>query len=306
MIKTREPQNEYIFPEKEAYRESVWSTFAKHIAPSTARVLFYPGRHGLEIPIALKHGFKEENLIACEMNKALLINSEWRKIYPQVRLYGTPLLRTIERLESDKIKLDAVNLDYCSNLCQPIFTDVKELLKSKCVKWPFFIAVTMLKGREWCEFADIARMICPQEDGTIDRIGVVMALIRSWNYLVKPILNKEYRSDNKFMNYGIFGVTTEQWLKDEWRRFFDLHHNEVKTLIGLDTLRCEAKTLKEFQCYSDAFITGRRSLKEQEQKYSERFRCWPQRKMYYLTPEYDSIRDVITLDNIPWQRRNRA
>lgn len=295
------PQNEYYFAEKELYRETIWGTFAKHTNTSTAKVLFFPGKHGLEIPVALSNGFHEENLIACEENKALLVNSEWRKKYPKVKLYGSPLKRTIERIEKHGIKLDALNLDYCSNLSQSIFDDLSTLLKSDILAWPVTIAITMLKGREWCELADLARLLCAQESGSVDRVGIIVRLIKSKGYYVQSILSDEYRSDTKYMSYGILKVANDKWLRGEWRKFFDSHYPDVKTLIGLDGLRCNAKSREEYDSYSEAFTHGRQELKIQKEVYSETLKDWSADLMFF--PEYDSVRSYIELDIIPSNRR---
>ena len=143
-----EPLNQYQFKEKQEYREVVWDTLASNLDVSSAKVLFFPGRHGLEIEVALKHGFKEENLIACEENKAILATAAWRKQYPRIRCYGTKLSRTVERLAKDGLILDAANLDYCSNLCTAVFNDLRALHSGAIFGKSFILALTVLKGRD--------------------------------------------------------------------------------------------------------------------------------------------------------------
>jgi hypothetical protein len=76
----RAPKAGYDFPAKSEYREQIWQTFVEHIPdPTQAQVAFFPGPEGLEIPVALKYGFKLENLHAIEAEK---IEMPWRNTLP--------------------------------------------------------------------------------------------------------------------------------------------------------------------------------------------------------------------------------
>ena len=206
LLKVREPENQYQFKEKERYREVVWDAFSKNVKDvATAKVLFFPSRHGAEIPIALRHGFKEENLIACDSVAAVIANAEWHRQYPAIKCYGSSLARTIERLKNEGVKLDAANLDLCSNLCSQIFSDLDQLFNSDITNYTFTFALTMLKGRENQSLADVARLSFELSDGTIDRLDIVKAYIEQRLVIsCKTLLKSEYRSDTKMMCYGIF------------------------------------------------------------------------------------------------------
>ena len=103
--KIRAPKTGYNFEEKNKYRHKVWSTFAEKLDVSSAIVLFLPSKEGLEIPIALSYGFKEENLIAVDDCPAVIAASKWRKEYPKIKFYGNSLSRAGERIKQDDICL---------------------------------------------------------------------------------------------------------------------------------------------------------------------------------------------------------
>lgn len=204
-----EPNDEYLSPQKAEYREAVWACFAEAVPDvATAKVLFFPGRHGLEVPVALRHGFQEGNLIACEENAAILATAKWRKEYPAVRCYGTTLSRTIDRLVTDKVRLDAANLDFCSNLCGAVLADIRKLVDSEI--WAdtrLLLAITLLKGREDTALVDIAKLSFASANGTADRIGIIKAFIASQLYVdCEVLLQGEYRSASKNMVYGALAL----------------------------------------------------------------------------------------------------
>lgn len=268
-MKIREPENQYDFEAKRQYREAVWRTFAENVRDvGTAKVLFFPGRHGFEIEVALRHGFKEENLIACEENPAIIATAQWRQHYPKIRCYGTPLLRTLERLNAEGVILDAANLDFCSNVCRAVLDDLHGLLE-KQTRWPLTIAVTLLKGRESTALVDIGRLVCRQANGSLDRILLVRKILQNpWRYLTKPIISAEYRSKSKNMAYGVFQVATNTWLEEEFVSSVVFPNNaEVEALLELDAQIFSPQSFKQYQRLREEFYQRRSVLQETAHKF---------------------------------------
>lgn len=246
-IKAREPRDQYQSEEKQAYREKVWITFADNLPDKeNAKILFFPGRHGLEIEVALKNGFREENLIACEENAAILATAVWRKKYPKIRCYGNKLQRTIERLKEDKIVLDAANFDYCSNLCTAVFDDFSKLRNTDIINPRLFVlSVTLFKGRESRALVDIARLVFREPHGkascllrnnkAIDRIRILWAFLEHELGMSCYLLyQSEYQSATKRMCFGIFTVKSlKEILSKAWATFYEDIDTKILKEISL-------------------------------------------------------------------------
>jgi len=280
-VKAREPANQYQFEEKQEYRETVWKILAENVkAASTASVLFFPGRHGSEIKIALRYGFQEENLIACEENAALLATAKWRKSYPNIKCYGNKLSRTIERLAVDKVKLDAVNLDYCSNLCTAVIDDLRKLLNYGVTQPNMILAITLLKGRENRTTMDIARLVFKEATGAVDRIGLIQSLLTSWNYWTQCLLKSEYRSNTKNMVFGLFVVVTAEWVKHQFQKFYESCVNEVDALLQLDDEVLMPQSFESYQALQKQFADRQYALKIKYQEFKDTF-CLMKHSSYF-------------------------
>lgn len=268
-----EPTHEYLNNEKAQYRESVWAAFAEAVPdPSTANVLFFPGRHGLEIPVALRYGFSEENLIACDENAAILATAKWRKEYPAMRCYGTKLKRTIERLAADGIVLDAIALDYCSNLCTAVISDLRQILLTQGDT--LIIAITLLKGREDRALADIARLAFHQPHGPMDRMAIIQALFASWDFRSRSLLNSEYRSGSKNMTYGVFTVKAISAIKREHMDCLEAYAAEIDALLDLDEVVIYAETAAEHRALKHEFWGRREVISDAWDAISHHYSGW--------------------------------
>ena len=212
------PKNLYDFPEKDGYRETIWGTFAKELNPSTAKILFFPGKQGLEIEVALGYGFKEESLIACDRSKALIATAQWHKQYPQIRCYGSELSRTIDRLAEDDIIIDGINLDYCSNLCGEVLDDLIKVLNYivKKKNHNLLLAITLLKGRESSALTAIAKLVFKEASGAVDRVSLVRSFLMASGFYTMTILNSDYRSNTKNMSYGVLSIQSESSVQSWW------------------------------------------------------------------------------------------
>jgi hypothetical protein len=273
-IQERGPKKGYDFPEKQAYRETVWGHFAENVPDvSKAKVLFLPGKEGLEIPIALGLGFKEENLIACDDNPALIAAASWRRQYPAIRCYGSSLIRTVDRIRTDRIKIDAANLDFCSNLSTAVLVSVHQLLMGGIVKQSCLLAITVLKGREGAALAAIARLAFHDEGNCVDRVAVMEHYIANMQpYLVRLIAKGEYRSQTQSMIWGVMGVGSKEWVLDEWERFWASRLSRIEELESLDE-RITSDTINSttFHALQEEFIGKQNALKDEEKSWWDSF-----------------------------------
>jgi hypothetical protein len=156
----REPSGGYDFPAKDKYRWLVWGAFAEYLDNvSMAKIVFFPGKKGLEIPIALSLGFREENLIAVDNSAALLASAKWRSKYPLVRIYGNELSRAVERMKADGVSVNAANLDFCNALSDESIGQFLSFIHGGVLKWGGVVSVTMLRGRDSAGILALARKI---------------------------------------------------------------------------------------------------------------------------------------------------
>lgn len=245
--KRRGPSSGYDFAEKQEYRNIVWDIFAENVYDvSTANVVFMPSKEGLEIPVAIARGFREENLIAVDDNAAMIAASAWRKKYPQVKFYGNRLSRASERISNDGLVISAANLDLCGNLSWPMLKETKQFIENIRVYGDPTIAITMLKGRDSTAVNTLADMILSGDNFEFDkRIHVLMEYVsdnRRSNYPI-PLGGGEYHSGKQKMCYGVFKVYMRYFLNIKAKEYADYLDTFSKKLAamerGADILREE-------------------------------------------------------------------
>jgi len=250
------PKGGYNFEEKQKYRKQIWDTFAKELNPETAVVAFLPSKEGFEIPIALKRGFKEENLIAIDKNPALIACAGWRKEYPKVKFYGSNIIRATERILNDKINIDAVNLDLCGNLSLTMMQMVKKIVDENIKSIPnkkLIVAITMFEGREQHAINYMADIIIesskpinhlyngfntntPEINGInlSKRLYVLLYDIFSKNDNIEKIqgLNAGHYINNSRskMAWGIFSFLTAEFLKKLAQNWYNENANKIKDI----------------------------------------------------------------------------
>ena len=214
------PNGGYDFPNKEKYRQDVWRCFAENVNDvDTAKVGFLPSKEGLEIPVALSFGFREENLYAIDKNAALLATAPWRKTYPNVNIYGSELARAGERMVKDGVFLDAVNLDLCGNLSVPMVSAITGLMGSGVVcDSGIVFSITALKGRETKEMSLILGLLADLSGGvelsSMSRPCVMASVALSSGFGAELLIDKEYKSaSGVVMQYSVFGALNSTGIK---------------------------------------------------------------------------------------------
>ena len=205
------PSNDYDFSEKQRYREDIWSNVKEHLKvhPSKAKVIFFPSKHGFEIPLILKKGFKEENLYAVERDKDVVkfaFSDGWKKQYPNIKYYHKEATEFIE-LASEKIKFDVVILDICNNFSIHLIKEMTNIFEQPFFNDGCIFSTTLIHGRENGEMAALVRIFSKERyDKAIDRMGLLMSYISNLFCIrydvIKP--NSLYRSGGGNMCYGIY------------------------------------------------------------------------------------------------------
>lgn len=137
----------YTYPEKDEYREQVWSMMAQELNPETARVILFPSKEGYEIATAIKYGFREENLIAVEKDGSMIYQSEWASKCPNVRSMNMHLSEAVDQLNAEGVHVDAINFDSCSNFSAYLLNEVRSIKKLPAGS-DLVVGLTMIKGRE--------------------------------------------------------------------------------------------------------------------------------------------------------------
>ncbi len=219
---TKGPIEGYDFEEKKRYREKIWGCFARKLNPKTAVVMFMPSKEGLEIPIALSLGFKEENLVAVDDCPAVIAASKWRKEYPKIRFYGNDIARAGERMREEGVGLDAANLDLCSNLNKKVIDQVFGFIHSGCLYGDALIALTMMRGREQTSVNLLADLyIEAKKFGNFmdfeKRLRIVFSFIEEKlkeQVVFREVLSGEYKSRRVTMAYGVVRFIHLKYLKD--------------------------------------------------------------------------------------------
>lgn len=333
MEKSIEPKHGYLTEQKAEYRRNIYKEIGLLLGDSVKdkKLLFLPHTNDEEIKEALLVGFREENMYACNDNAAILATSAWRKNYPNINIFGSRLGRAIERLRSDGIVIDVANLDLCTNISQEMFNDISALIRSNLNR-DMVIGLTLLKGRESAAEATLARMLYPNIDGTINRIKIVLNyIIKSFRVKGKIILNKEYKSGNQVMCYGLFHIVNIEYIEKCNYDIFDELLNKVDDVLKIDnelrslstisdyvdrennfkgqSSRRDKEYIKELSrrvAMRDSFLDERAKLKQElrEKQDIVSFRDYDSESREYICAMggHVSVRKFIEMENTPCRR----
>jgi len=153
IIKRRAPKQGYTTDIKDKYREDVWSYLAPKILPKLAlnnslKVLLLPSKEGFEIDVAIRHGIKENQIVAIDENAAIIATSSWRKKYPRVNFFASKVSEVGKKIEKKGWTLIAANLDFCNIFSQELIDETNSFLNTAPITEDFTFLITMGKGRE--------------------------------------------------------------------------------------------------------------------------------------------------------------
>ena len=151
-VEVRGPDGGYDIPEKENYRNAVWSVLApatkRFLSDDRAVWLILPSREGLEIEVAVKFGIPPERIVCVDKSAALIATSKWRKTWPQCRFYACDVADVGEKLKRDGLVIAGANLDLCGNFSEENISTIEGFVSNA----PRFdggaVCITMMKGRE--------------------------------------------------------------------------------------------------------------------------------------------------------------
>lgn len=244
MKKATAPKGGYDFEAKSTYREQIWKVFKDRLQPD-AKIAFLPSKEGLEIPIALSCGFKEENLYAIDKNPAILASAKWRKTYPKVNVIGLEVGRSGCKLKDNGINISAANLDLCGNLSRDMINNIGNFIHSDCINGDGLIAINLLKGRESSEVNEMAEILFKYLKKSVPnmqkRNGTVMSIAVEGYGTITPIKSGEYKSGPIVMSWSVCQVFGDQFFQEveddriRWAR--DFYSKKIAELLpGIDKL----------------------------------------------------------------------
>lgn len=232
------PKSGYDFEAKSKYREHVWQTFAERIGKrliSSAKVMLMPSSEGLEIPVAIKHGFLEENIFAIDRSAAILATAKWRAKYPRVRIYAGELGHAMKRIAADGHKVMAANYDLCGPFSKTMIDAVTGAAESGALHPCCVVAITMLKGREdAAAIAALGLLSEKYEDPRIDCLFDIHA--KRARRISASLAKAEYKSGPQTMTYCIAETYDYDFAVAE----IEERHNNLAQLHDyvLESFRC--------------------------------------------------------------------
>lgn len=274
--KVRAPKGGYDFEEKRRYREHVWSKFAGIGHDDYMKVLFFPSKEGLEIPIALSKGFKQCNLIAVDEDYDVINNSKWHKEYPDIKTYCGKLSELIPIMEKDKLKFNFANLDFCYNLNQEIMHEFKVFVCSDLISDFCTISLTVMNGRESTATNTLANLLSENMYLGIGRnyskddfgfknkrlsavVGNSISELNNINRYLSFTEDEDYMSGNTKMSYGFMSIIDDEAAKEQVVcdvKTNDLAINRVKSLKSFWEQDNEFKTVTVGCPYARYFVVN--------------------------------------------------
>jgi hypothetical protein len=150
----RAPKEGYDFGNKRQYRREVWSVFRlfAHTDRFRARVLLMPSAEGDEIEVALRNGFRLENMVIVDRNPAIVATLN-RRYGNRMQAMGCDVVRAAERLVAAGQWVNIANLDLCGHTGSS--ADVaRQFVDTGVFGECGMLAVTCLKGRETASTMD--------------------------------------------------------------------------------------------------------------------------------------------------------
>ena len=231
------PKQGYDYPLKAQYRADVWSAIATQLGPKKvpiAKVAILPSSEGLEIPLLLQLGFREENIYAIDSNPAILASARWRKQFPAVHVYGSAVEVALDRIRREGVVLDAANLDLCGGFTTPMIKAIGAALSVNVFQPLAVVALTMLKGREDPAVIAALRLFIGESTAETHslRLDGMICHIRNTSPLrwIAPLAGGQYKSGTQIMEWTCLAFVSNAAPAAElrWR----------KAALAYETSRC--------------------------------------------------------------------
>lgn len=153
------PKVGYGNPQKESYRELNWRLYAKHcpVRPCNARALLLPSKEGLEIPVALRHGFLEDQLYIVDRQTAYVATH--KRSYPTINTKGVDLAEACRRLAKEGVRLHVANFDLTSCASNALIRLMADIAYSGVLADRCIVGINILRAREHVKFTEKLRFI---------------------------------------------------------------------------------------------------------------------------------------------------
>ncbi len=231
------PDTGYCFSEKTKYRKTIWNLLSKNFKnKDNVQILFLPSEEGLEIPLALSLGFKEENLHAVEQNAEFLKNSKWQNYYPLIKIYNMKVSEAIKEINKNHIKLDVLLLDFCNKFSLDLIKEMSYIFKN-INSDNFFLSITLLKGRESADMITFLKTFSENVNFSLiaERLNYIMKFIgKHFNFGYKELIRDEYRSTKSNMLYGMYHVISRKNYIEKKISKLEKTRTQIEEIIELD------------------------------------------------------------------------
>ena len=258
-MKRSAPKEGYDFAAKAQYRKRVWKALLDQSEKPRhdLRCLILPSSEGLEIPLLIGQGVREEHIFAVDKNAAVLATAPWRERYPRVRIYGNELPRAAERLRDDAVVIDCANLDLCANLSVAGLRELQQVAAMLPLASMSGLALTMLKGRE---LNDIFALFALSHFD--DRLDVACRAFNVPDRSVSTVLSGEYPSGTQYMQWRVLRVRQSA---DQWALVWPVRHLYGGCVCSTYRCRCGNNYTYSTRLYYDGFYETADEARKAEQ-----------------------------------------
>jgi len=260
-VERRAPENGYDNDTKSKYRHNVWKHLSHKAIPilennHNAKILMMPSKEGLEIDVAIKFGINPEQIIAIDENPALLAHAKWKSKIPKENRFGCKVSKIGKKIQEKGWVIAAANLDFCNNFSDELMEEVQSFIDSDCLIETFYLAITLMKGRETKALLKLIRKIGVNELFDEPRLTTLFEVVDWGNAKINPIYEDSYYNSSPII-YGIAEIdrdnkvllndnnirSIENNLGKDFRYYVDSDNRDLGAIIFRDGY-------KHQECYS--------------------------------------------------------
>jgi hypothetical protein len=150
----RSPEGGYNFEKKRWYRRIIWRGLEDRMRRSSVSdrcVAILDGPEALETLFLLRRGYQADRIHVINDSPAIVATAQ-RVVrangFPSVNTHGVTAMKALKSIYDSGVRLDALNLDMCSNLSTGTMDDLVEMQQFCDDKHGLPFALTIMRGRE--------------------------------------------------------------------------------------------------------------------------------------------------------------
>lgn len=161
----------YNFANKRHWRRTLWNQIESlsNINRNNCIVVCLDTTQGGEVEFLLRRGYRPQNIYAVNYNVAQVVvmnKNISKRLGCKVNILGIGIDRAIQKIISQGITPNVVNMDFCSQLCKETINTMQNV--SASLPSNSVISVNLLRGRE--KWQNIIDVLCPSDNtsGTVE------------------------------------------------------------------------------------------------------------------------------------------